>query len=79
MNCPDCGKPVKNLGVHKRFCKAKQPVVLDDYIQEKPLSSLVAEIREILKAYRYQLEIKTVEVGNKTESAEILARIQLRR
>ena len=87
--CPYCGEFKKNLGAHKRFCKDlpekekgwpwENDIVVDDYLPEKPLSSIISEIKQTLRQYRTQIEVKTVERGGKTDEIEILARIQLRR
>jgi hypothetical protein len=87
MICPECGGEFKNLGVHKRFCKPTvieevsriKNIKVDDYIEEKPLSSVIAEIRGILKSFQHEITVKTVFSGGVTESVEIRARFQPRR
>jgi len=78
QECPECGKKVKNLGSHTYQAHGKQRVTEpDDYIPEKPLKDLLSEIKEILKRYRNQLTVTTVERSGKTEEVEIKARIQI--
>jgi len=80
--CQYCGKECKNVGSHERWCKERTPkelVVVDDYLPEKPLSSIISEIKEILKQYQKQIEVRTIERNGTTEEIEIIARIQLRR
>jgi len=82
MICVECGGEFKNLGVHKRWCKQKgKPLVevlVDDYM-EKPLSSIVAEIKDILRSIQHEITVKTIFRGGITESVEITARFQPRR
>jgi hypothetical protein len=84
--CPYCGELKKNVGAHKRHCKKRQStneycvdVLVDDYIEEKPLSSIISEIKQILKQYQKQITVTTTERNGTTEEIEIIARIQVRR
>jgi|TARA_Y100000310_G_scaffold270027_1_gene283619 hypothetical protein len=87
--CPHCGKEKKNLGAHLRFCKKKiisdviedklPSIVEDDYIKEKPLSSLVSDMKKLLHQYQTEFRITTFEMGGTIKEVEIVARIQLRR
>lgn len=77
--CPNCGKECKNLGSHLRFCQKGDKIKVDNYIPEQPLSSIISEIREILKRYQHQLQVKTTERDGRTEEVEIIARFQIRR
>jgi len=78
QECPECGKKFKNLGAHIYQAHGKQRVTEpDDYIPEKPLRELLSEIKEILKRYRNQITVTTVERSGKTEEIEITARIQM--
>ena len=78
MICPDCGKDFKNLGAHKRFCEGAPALTVDDYM-EKPLSSIISDIREVLKSYQYQITVKTIENNGKTDNVELTVRFQARR
>jgi hypothetical protein len=79
MICSECGGEFKNLGAHKRFCKKTEVnIVVDDYM-EKPLSSVIAEIRQILRAFQHNITVTTVFSGGVTETVEITARFQPRR
>ena len=79
MICPKCLEDFKNLGAHKRFCKVGGEIIIDEYLGES-LSSIVANIREVLKAVKYELEIKTVEEnGKEYKSLELNIRIPIRR
>ena len=79
MICPDCGGIFKNIGAHKRFCKAVRPkLVVDDYM-EKPLSSIISGIREVLKSHQYQITVTTTENNGVAEDVELKVRFQLRR
>uniref|UniRef100_A0A6H1ZEV0 Uncharacterized protein n=1 Tax=viral metagenome TaxID=1070528 RepID=A0A6H1ZEV0_9ZZZZ len=43
VKCPDCGKKVKNLGSHKRFCPARQQVeteTVNDDVQQPVVSAI---------------------------------------
>ena len=77
--CPNCGKECKNVGSHLRHCKYRNRLIVDEYIKEKPLSSIISEIKEILKQHQNQIEVKTIERNGTTEEIEIVARIHLRR
>ena len=80
VECPLCGRTnIKNLGSHMRHCKKRMGVVVDDYLPEKPLSSIISDIKQILKQYQKQIEVKTIERNGTTEEIEIIARIQIRR
>lgn len=88
--CQYCLEEFENAGAHERFCK-KNPnrdipfskkgtkIKVDEYIKEKPLSSIISEIRQILTQHRSRMEIKTVEQNGTVEEIEIIARIQVRR
>jgi len=92
MICPDCGLNFKNLGAHKRFCKKRimrpgellevnsfDDIIMDDYIKEKPLSSILSEIEGVLKSLHHQIQVNvTSENGSATE-VELKVRFQLRR
>ena len=88
MICPDCGGEFKNLGVHRRFCGPPESIVevdslknviVDDYIKEKPLSSILSEIEGVLKSLHHQVQVSVAsENGNATE-VELKVRFQLRR
>lgn len=79
--CPKCNKQFDNLGAHQRFCKAEKAVpgpveiVVDEYMVEKPLSSVISEIEELLIPFRHTFEVRIV----KDEMVEITARIPIRR
>ena len=79
MICPECGGEFKNLGAHKRFCSAKPQIKVDDYIKEKPLSSIIADIRDVLKSVQHEMTVKTVADNGVTKLVEITARFQIRR
>ena len=85
MKCPGCGGDFKNLGVHQRFCKQQImlpgeviEVDVDDYIMEKPLSSVISDIRDILKRYHEEIQVTTVEKDG-TTLVELTVRFQSRR
>jgi len=81
--CPHCGAFKKNLGSHMRHCTSGADGVfkikVDDYLPEKPLSSVISDIKQVLRQYRAEIEVTTIERGGTTEEIEILTRIQLRR
>jgi len=80
--CQYCGKDCKNVGSHERWCKEriqKELVIVDEYLPEKPLSSIISEIKQVLKQYQKQIVVTTIERNGSTEEIEIIARIQLRR
>ena len=78
MQCDLCGKEVKNLGVHKRFCSKppKEKIVVDE-ITEKPLSELLSNLKEVLKTFRHELDVRISERGGRTSEVEIRVRIQI--
>lgn len=78
MKCPDCGGEFKNLGAHKRFCNQKGERIVDNYLMEKPLSSVISDIRDILKRYHEEIEVTTIEKDGMT-SVELTVRFQSRR
>ena len=78
MICPNCGGEFKNLGVHKRFCK-DSTITVDDYIKEKPLSSIISDIENILKPVQHQLQVSVTSDNGKESEVELKARFQIRR
>jgi len=82
MNCDLCGKEVKNLGVHKRFCgktpieQPKEKIIIDEFT-EKPLSELLSNLKEVLKTFRHELDVRISERGGRTSEVEIRVRIQI--
>ena len=84
VSCDLCGKEVKNLGVHKRFCgktpieqpKVSGKIVMDE-ITEKPLSELLSNLKEVLKTFRHELDIRISDRGGRTSEVEIRVRIQI--
>ncbi len=80
--CQECGKECENLGAHRRFCKGtpapeKERLVVDEMTSDKPLSTLLNDIKEILRKYRSSVSVKVSENGGKPYEVEIIARIQL--
>ncbi len=80
MKCEICGEEFKNLGSHK-FAKhgIAAAITVDEHLSDKQLSSLISEMRTILKPYVNELTVKTIEAGGSVKEIEITARIQLRR
>ena len=84
-----CGVEVKNLGVHKyhkhRETLAPGSVIEIDHpseikvdeITEKPLSILISEMKGLMKAFRYEMDVRISDRGGKTSEVEIRVRIQL--
>ena len=85
--CPNCQKEFANLGSHMRFCKVRlinkeideYPDLVVDKIAEKPLSSMIAEIENILKAAQHSLEIIVTKQNGTVSDVELKARFQIRR
>jgi len=87
MKCEICGDEFKNLGVHQRFCgkTTKEPVVETpafetvkvDEITEKPLSELLSNLKEVLKTFRHEFDVRISERGGRTSEVEIRVRIQI--
>lgn len=89
MICEICGQEVKNLGVHKyhRHRETLKPgsvievenpseLVIDE-ITEKPLSTLLAEMKELMKKFRYEMDVRISEKGGRQSEVEVRVRIQL--
>jgi len=82
MQCEICGEEFKNLGVHKRFCgkasieQPKEKIVVDEFT-EKPLSELLSNLREVLKTFRHEFDVRISERGGRTSEVEIRVRIQI--
>ena len=62
------GRPPKNQVEEKLF--------IDD-ITEKPLSILISEIKNLMRTYRNEIDVKVIEKGGKVSEIEIGVRIQL--
>lgn len=81
MKCEICGGEFKNLGVHKRFCGTSavepQNLIVDENITEKPLSILISEIKNLMKVFRSEMDVRISDRGGKTSEVEIRVRIQL--
>jgi hypothetical protein len=81
--CEQCGKECKNLGAHMRFCgkvnsaPVEQHLVVDEVTPDKPLSTLISEVKELMRKYRSNVSVKVSENGGKPYEVEIIARIQL--
>lgn len=82
VKCDICGEEVKNLGVHK-YHKHKETVepdvVVDEHLPDKQLSRLISDLKELLRQYRADIMVKTVEQSGTVTEIEVMARIQLRR
>ena len=78
--CKPKGKPLVEVlaGDYIEEKPQLEEIKVDDYL-EKPLSSIIAEIREILRSLQHEITVKTVFSGGVTESVEITARFQPRR
>lgn len=76
QKCDKCGDWFVNLGAHQRFCGNNR---LETITVDKPLDSLVSDIRQLLTRYQNQLTITTVEQSGSIEEVEIKARIRMRR
>jgi len=48
-----------------------------DEFTEKPLSQLIAEMKQLLVRYRHSLEVKTTESNGKMMEVELRVRIQV--
>ena len=93
MKCEICGVEVKNLGVHKYhkhrdILKPGEVIAVDhlneldekiviDEITEKPLSELLSNMKEVLKTFRHELDVRISDKGGRTSEVEIRVRIQL--
>lgn len=80
MKCEICGKDYDNLGAHmyqKHRDTSDAPQIIVDDITEKPLSELILDIKDLLRKYRSDITIRTIEKGGKMSEIEITARIQL--
>ena len=54
-------------------------LVVDNYIEDKPLSVLLSEIRELLKSYQNKVSVETIGTATMIEEVVITARIQAKR
>jgi hypothetical protein len=82
VTCELCGEEVKNLGVHKyhRHKETVEPkLVVDEHLPDKQLSVLVSDLKTLLRQYKSDIIVKTLEQGGLVSEIEITARIQLRR
>jgi len=80
MICPDCGGEFKNLGAHQRFCSERRPeLIVDEYIKEKPLSSIISEVEGVLKSLNHQIRVTVNSDNGVATDVELTARFQLRR
>lgn len=82
--CPDCNMEVSNLGAHRyqkhrEKSEDKPSISIDNHLQDKQLSSIISDLKNILKQYSYGLTVKTVETNGTASEIEIIARIQPRR
>lgn len=84
MICDICQAEVKNLGLHK-YQKHKEsiapkdkinPLVVDE-ITEKPLSTLLSEMKNLVKTFRNEMDVRISNKGGRTSEVEIRVRIQL--
>ena len=48
-----------------------------DEITEKPLSELLSNLKEVLKTFRHELDVRISERGGRTSEVEIRVRIQI--
>jgi len=81
MKCDLCGEEFKNLGAHKF---AKHGITTGDALtidvpQEKPLSDLINAIKALIRPYQSTMKVSYDEECGVIKSAEINARIQVRR
>lgn len=85
MICDICGQEVKNLGVHKYHKHSQKIVEVEtpaielkvDEITEKPLSTLLSEIKNLVKTFRNEMDVRISDKGGRTSEVEIRVRIQL--
>jgi len=78
VNCPDCGKEVKNLGAHKRFCKG-EGIIIDDYMG-KSLSFVLESIRQLLRSFsKTVIDTRLVEEDGQYQFLQLTIRIPIRR
>jgi len=85
----------RNVGAHKNkahnemkidsinmidtsFTEEGVRLVVDEYIPET-LSSLLSKIKQLLRNYRSEIVIKTIELNGTVETIEINAKIQINR
>lgn len=80
MKCDICGEEFKNLGAHK-FAKhgITTEALTIDVPQEKPLSDLINAIKALIRPYQSIMKVSYDEECGVIKSAEINARIQVRR
>ena len=76
---PINGEPLvktKKRGNPNWIKKSTESVVVDE-ITEKPLSTLLSEMKNLMKSFRHEIDIRISERGGKTSEVEIRVRIQL--
>lgn len=87
VTCEICGQQVKNLGVHKyhnhrenvpeeNVSQPKEKIVIDS-VTEKPLSTLISEMKSLLNRYQNTMTVKISEKSGKPFEVELTVRIQL--
>jgi hypothetical protein len=76
--CIGCGGAFKNLGAHKRFCKTKPNIIIDNYMG-KSLSSIVEDIENVLKSMPYTMDTNVSKGNGVFKSIELIIRIPVRR
>ena len=80
MICEICGQEVKNLGLHnyqKHREKEPRVTLTVDEITEKPLSTLLSEMKNLMKSFRHEMDIRISDRSGRTSEVEIRVRIQL--
>lgn len=78
--CDICGLEVKNLGVHKYHKHSKKEEVQElivDEITDKPLSELISEMKNLVKGFRNEIDVRVSDKRGKTSEIEIRVRIQV--
>ena len=77
--CDICGGMYHNVGAHKAQAhKESNRLVVDEYTEET-LSSLLSEIKQLLRNYRSEIVVKTIELDGTVETVEINAKIHINR
>lgn len=81
--CPDCGKEVKNLGAHRRWCKPTDEqiqIIVDNIAGEsKHLSDIINDIRNLVRSMKYELKVGLLDENGDYTTLELNLRIPIRR
>lgn len=62
--------------VERKLTMYKETLKVDE-ITEKPLSELLSNMKDILKTFRHELDVRISDRGGRTSEVEIKVRIQI--